>query len=523
VVCLTQLDFFIALRQIAEAVEAEKVSRDSDDKPLPPAVGNDKYIIKPGSSERRTPLHHAARLGRDDLVKILLDGSPITDVDVLDAEKCTPLHLAARNGHKAVVLTLIRNGANVRVQESYDETPLHEASRNGHDKIVRILIDHGAVVDAPNTDHCTALHIAARRGHHVVVRKLLHAGANPQTRDALQDTPLHDASRNGHEEAVRVLLDTDNILVDPQNENDITPLSVAARYGQEAVVRQLIEAGADVDSVSSEYCTPLHQAACEGHDGVTRILIAGGADVNMQDKDEQTALHTAVISGYEQVVQSLLAADAAVNLRDNDDCTPLHHAVKIENANIVQYLLEAGADPTVISKDGETPQSLAKQLSENTIADLFNSPQIIPKQRPEPNFRPVRAKGPLKPNKEIEIEVCQHFKGLFWCPTSNSSFDNMSVWDILYNPETEAKMFPKPRKVSPSPRMRSRSDVMPDGRRKERKSSHSMSSERPMKRWFHLPANNVSSFINYSLFALQHTDLRLCVIDILGYGEFVDT
>ncbi|KAF9870224.1 hypothetical protein CkaCkLH20_12310 [Colletotrichum karsti] len=519
-------------------------------------------VLRSVDEDSRTVLHHAARLGRHEIVNAILATTPEADVDIQDADKCTPLHLACRNGHIAVVRALLARGANVRAEESFHETPLHEASRNGHADIAKVLIENGAVVDAPNQDCGTALHVASRRGWESVIKVLLESGANPATRDAVGDTPLHDAARGGHSGVVMLLLETGLVSIEAQNTNDFTPLSVAARHGREAIVRMLVEQGADVDSMSSEYCTPLHQAASEGHDGVVRILIAAGADVDLQDKDDQTPLHAGVMFEHEAVVASLLAADADVNLRDTEDCTPLHHAVKNENKVMVRDLLEAGADPTVISSTGETPQSLAKLLNRNSIADLFNAPQVVPKQSVLSNFRPKRCRPPSKPNQEPEIDACRHFKGLFWCPTSDCSFDSLSMWDMLYDPEAELRLTPRPVPTSPSPvktlaRSPAQSPVVSPARspvvsqkgspatspprspllsppsgagtaggtaggltmkemrksQQRRKSSYTsrVKDEKPIKRWFHLPANNVAWVMDL----VQ----RICAMDHRTDGE----
>ncbi|KZL88337.1 heat shock protein sti1, partial [Colletotrichum incanum] len=510
-------------------------------------------VLRSRDEDQRTALHHAARLGRDSIVNAILETNPECDINVQDADKCTPLHLASRNGHEDVVKTLLSRGADVRAEESFRETPLHEASRSGYAGIVSVLIENGAVVDAPNQDLGTSLHIASRRGCEAAIRVLLDSGANPATKDAVGDTPLHDAARGGHEGVVMMLLATGLVSIEAQNANDFTPLSVAARHGREAIVRMLVEQGADVDTMSNEYCTPLHQAASEGHDGVVRILIAAGADVDLQDKDDQTPLHAGVMFEHETVVASLLAADADVNIRDTEDCTPLHHAVKNENKIMVRDLLEAGADPTVISSTGETPQSLAKLLNRNSIADLFNSPQVVPKQNVAWNLRPKRARPPSKPNQEAEIDACRHFQGLFWCPTSECSFESLSMWDMLYDPETEVKLSPRPpvvvaaespvkspvgsptrsparsrahsRAASPvrspalspvhtpthspphspllqpppgnggsSPAGLNMKEMRKHVSQQRRKSSWTSRNkdEKPVKRWFHLPANNVA-------------------------------
>ncbi|EXF75742.1 hypothetical protein CFIO01_05338 [Colletotrichum fioriniae PJ7] len=514
-------------------------------------------VLRARDDDERTALHHAARLGRTSLLVAILEANPDSDVDVRDVDRCTPLHLAARNGHEGCVATLVcEAGADVRAEESFLETPLHEASRGGYARIVTLLIENGAVVDAPNRDLGTSLHIAARRGNEDVIRVLLEAGANPGTRDAVGDTPLHDAARGGHEGVVMMLLGTGSVSIEAQNANDFTPLSVAARHGREAIVRMLVEQGADVDTMSNEYCTPLHQAASEGHDGVVRILIAAGADVDLQDKDDQTPLHAGVMFEHEAVVASLLAADADVDVRDTEDCTPLHHAVKNENKRLVRDLLEAGADPTVISSMGETPQSLAKLLNRNSIADLFNSPQVVPKQNVGLDVfgvfavagvgmggmsggggRVKKTRPPSRPNQEAEIEA---YGGQVVSEAASASDDTADAGGVAGavstvcrdgGPEPRRITYAQPRAIKgafESAESRGESEAIAPSNavslaaafsspsaawepcQQRRKSSHTTGGggggggttratssihkddQRPIKRWFHLPTNNVA-------------------------------
>lgn len=443
-------------------------------------------------------MHHAAVAGKPLLLRAILDVTFPLDLDPADNEGLTPLHLAARNGHSETVHALLRAGASVRREEAFGETALHEAARNGHEGLVRLFVDGGSVVDAGNRDSSTALHVAARRGHGGVVDALLAAGANPATRDKVGDTPLHDAAREGHADIVAALLATGLVGVDARNANGLTPLSVAARHGREAIVRSLLERGADVDALSSEFTAPLHQAAAEGHDGVIRCLIAAGAEVDLQDKDYQSALHAAVIFEHATVVGSLLAAQASVDLRDTEDCTPLHHAVKNGSQIIVRDLLEAGADPTVLSAGGETPQSLARVLGKETIVELFASPQVVPRQDVATNFRPKKARAPSRPLEEMEIEVCKHFRGTLWCPTAETTFDDLTVWDILYDPETETKLSPQPpvkpaATTSPpaSPGVSFARETKDIPRHHHRRKTSSRPPSPPIKRWIHLPSNNI--------------------------------
>ncbi|ROT39509.1 hypothetical protein SODALDRAFT_308881 [Sodiomyces alkalinus F11] len=138
---------------------------------------------------------------------------------------------------------------------------------------------------------------------------------------------------------------------------------------------------------------------------------------------------------------------------------------------------------------------------------LFVSPQVIPRQGVAANFRPRKARGPSLPSDGPEIDVCKHFRGVFWCPTSESTFDDMSVWDILYELEAEAKLCPAP----PGPESLTTPPASPvlgspaTGRSGDGPATiqhHQQGHDLPVslsgheknrvKRWIHLPANNIA-------------------------------
>jgi ankyrin repeat protein len=170
-------------------------------------VGLVSYRDAGGRGERdglgRTALWHAARSGRIDEVRVLVDEGGIQVGDI-DGE--TPLHAAARAGHADVARILLDSGAHTHVLASYAQTALHLAARGGHTEVVRGLLKRGAAVNPRDVFGCTALHDAAARGHREVVVALLKAGADVDAVDRQRNTPLHRAARAGFAEVVEELL-----------------------------------------------------------------------------------------------------------------------------------------------------------------------------------------------------------------------------------------------------------------------------------------------------------------------------
>jgi hypothetical protein len=102
----------------------------------------------------QTPLHIAARFGRDDLAAILLSAG--ADPNARDKHGDRPLHLAAEAGYPGVVRLLLQRGANLEASGSMDRTALHAAAdglggtadANGRLEVATLLVERGADVNA---------------------------------------------------------------------------------------------------------------------------------------------------------------------------------------------------------------------------------------------------------------------------------------------------------------------------------------------------------------------------------------
>ena len=77
-----------------------------------------------------SPLHITAQCGNHKRVRILLACS--MDVNHTDLSLLrTAVHEAALSGHEKAVLTVLKNGANVKARDESFDTASHYATRNG--------------------------------------------------------------------------------------------------------------------------------------------------------------------------------------------------------------------------------------------------------------------------------------------------------------------------------------------------------------------------------------------------------
>lgn len=87
-------------------------------------------------------------------------------------------------------------------------------------------------------------------------------------------------------------------------------------------VKQLLEAGADVNLIHKHGYAPIHFAVIYSAHDILQMLIEAKANVNIQSDDGNTALHFGASNGDGQAVMMLLKAGADKNIRNNGDCTP---------------------------------------------------------------------------------------------------------------------------------------------------------------------------------------------------------
>lgn len=72
----------------------------------------------------------------------------------------------------------------------------------------------------------------------------------------------------------------------------------ASSNGQDVVVRQLIDAGAEINPANSFGNTPLHTSCLNGHELVCKELIASGACITALNSLGQSALHVSAASTH---------------------------------------------------------------------------------------------------------------------------------------------------------------------------------------------------------------------------------
>jgi hypothetical protein len=162
------------------------------------------------------------------------------------------------------------------------------ASAFGLKNTVILLLEAGEDIEGKDSEGFTALQYAAMFGQEAVAHHLCEREANLEARDHFGWTPLSNAISNaqyvsGQEQIVQLLLKK-GANVNSRNDDNNTPLHLAASTASEAIVRLLLEGGADVNAVGMMYYgTPLQWASSNKNPAVLSLLSEKGGRLESQE------------------------------------------------------------------------------------------------------------------------------------------------------------------------------------------------------------------------------------------------
>ena len=203
-------------------------------------------------------------------------------------------------------------------------------------------------------------------------------------------TPLIIAAFYGQLNSVKILLSygadieaRGTLKIGDKVVEGCTPLWAAAASGLLIyVMKLLIERKADVDGETSTNSTPLGAAARQRHLDIVRCLVESGADVNARNHFEATPLYVACYRGHLSIVSYLIDKGAFIDLQCKDGSTALHGAVEKGHLEIVHELLALGASQSLANNRGLTPLLYACDLCSIEIVEhIINRPECTKEQR----------------------------------------------------------------------------------------------------------------------------------------------
>jgi len=375
---------------------------------------------------RRSLIQAAAESGHVEVVKLLVDLG--ADVNQQSGELGTSLHLAAERGDLPMVQFLIEHGANVNANKDHGSgpAPLQVALFNKKPDIVDALIAAGAkpnfytasatgdlatlrrgfledatILSRPDGQGRSALAYAAVSGQLASAQLLISLGAKDYSDDPYHRTAVYWALRERNLKMTRILLESGadpNLLsaatdsdvsidfarlllkykADPNyaETNGLRPLHYAAYWERQDIAQLLLDAGADIDGVTTErtglMCgpsygkgdTPLMVAAENTRPAAVRFLVDHGAKLNVRNEVGETALHLAVRVAIDRkegldLVTLLIDHHADLNATDKEGQAPLDYTVRSRRIS-GPLTVEPAQDP--LGADDQTRNAVVELL-----------------------------------------------------------------------------------------------------------------------------------------------------------------
>lgn len=254
-----------------------------------------------------------------------------------------PLFYASLWGVLETMHFLMDKGEDVNHVGGLYGNPLNAAAAHGDTDAVKLLLEKGAYIDAVGGMHGTALTGACYRGESPVVTHLIQNGA--------------DVNKNG-------------------GWYSLTPIVAASQCDSrktfEDITRQLVKAGANVNSADNDQDTALHYAAISGKLNVVKYLIRHGAKLDPKDNDGSTPLIAAIGNGRRSIALCLVKAGADINIGNADGYTAVHLAAENGHADLLRTMLDHKPDfDARAEEEGPTPLDLARESGHNNIVEFL--------------------------------------------------------------------------------------------------------------------------------------------------------
>ncbi|MCI0607145.1 ankyrin repeat domain-containing protein [bacterium] len=207
---------------------------------------------------------------------------------------------------------------------------------------------------------------------------------------------LLEAARSGQTQRLANLVQSGGnvngsgtVSIFSENDRCLTPLMVAAYYGQTATASLLIQSGASSNDADEFGFTVLMFSIIGNHPDVVETLLKAGASPSIKNRYGDTSLNLAAIRGNPRILHLLIAAGADPNIANELGYTPLIQALRAKQFEMARILITSGASMNQTDSAGRTPLSWScEQGDEPTVKALLEA-------HADPNLKDAKGLTPL--------------------------------------------------------------------------------------------------------------------------------
>ena len=225
----------------------------------------------------------------------------------------------------------------------------------------------------------TPLHLAALMGFSTLLQYLLENGRKKELTitDSEGYTPLAWACDYGDLNVVKQLLNAGADINTPGDQMGASALWAAASCCHTEIVQYLLEHGAEVNWQSETRGTPLYTSAAYLSPDIVRLLLQNGADVNLKGGWHIRPLNAAAYAGAMDIVEQLLEHDIEVDPDDDYRYgSALGAAARRGYAEIVRLLLQKGWDANRKMKTYNSPLVAAATYGHAEVVQVLQGREL---------------------------------------------------------------------------------------------------------------------------------------------------
>jgi ankyrin repeat protein len=237
-------------------------------------------------------------------------------------------------------------------------TFLIAACRNSDESLVAFLLTNNADPNKIDFDGASPIFVSAHNNF-AITSLLIKHGADinnaPTNSAKVEYTPLSAAASGDSIEIVELLISHHVDLSKTVGPHHLSPLFIAAQYGNVSHTGSLLKAGARVDCVNAKGETPLLTAVDHGNLEVIALLLANGADPNLATISGSTfpmmmlatSKHAINLENVEKILKLLISHGAIIDKYTDQEDTALAYSITYGKLELAQLLLVNGANPNL--------------------------------------------------------------------------------------------------------------------------------------------------------------------------------
>ena len=279
------------------------------------------------------------------------------------ANGMTALHVAAAKNHLGFIEYLISEGCPVNAKNASNSTALHEAVRSGNETAIATLLANGADPAITDSFGNSSLHIVMPKEKRFVIFTLLLSGKiSPNIKDSFGESPLHIATRLKYDLDVIKLLVTKGANIEEKNLRGETPLYLAVQGEQKELIKYFASIGGSIHNPAINGKTPFILSFSKTQE--TFLALLNEENIYSKDANGEGSLHIAVRhNAKKENVSHIIENSNLLNSFNVNSQTPLHIAVDMDHEVLGSLLIESGANIFLQNNKGYSPFTLAVELS----------------------------------------------------------------------------------------------------------------------------------------------------------------